>query len=1157
MKHLAIDMSSFLWRALLAGTDKENGIKVFFDEKTHTVNSAVYGYENLTSMLCKLLRETGHQPIDTILVFEGRSSKSRRMLIDSTYKGGGAQTRPPEAYEQFHLLRTRIGQVWRDLGATAMIQDLAEGDDTLAWLAREYPGELTIATYDGDLTVLNTEEGQTNAYGGTCKVWIDGNVGLNKYGSFEYRRTRIYKALVGDSSDGIKGCAGMGPETFFKLVECVGWDGIDELEAMLDAGDLGELHALAEEDSAQGKLLKKLVKSEESVIRAWKLVQLRPDWIDTMQHPLQWVAGKVALLPVDADERLADWYGSNYLITADNYQDALDTLAEYGSGSPFVAFDIETSTPPESDDWLASQDDPDGVDTIGSVLTGFSLTFGANLQHTFYVSVDHARTRNIRMSDARRLLETVWLLGKDNVIHNTFFELPVLYQAQDEDGSLWRDHWANNGYRGFVPRALDTKYESSYVDENLKLGLKLRSSHHLGYEQASYDKTTLLTAPAARLAGTGGRLVKQFEQPAGVGGAIPEGTPMEQRRYKMRELPAKHVFAYGADDTICTAALHGYYRLFMHLEHTWQVCLDVETGASYLHAKAFVDGVDASIEKCRELEKIDTVTYDRAWSIVRAYLIKHCWAGTTPPAFGQGISAAEIKYAYAIVTGQLPTDKDALVVEDLDVEEESVQTESDEPESKDPVLKSRMRTASKFPALIREVGQEIFATKLERCIESEAGAAQFTQWVNTYFKGDPVFKISNKQMQHLLYTVMQCPIQVRGKATANMRAKGIREGNPKGDNLAIEYALRDMAGDAEIVSVLQGLKLLQMVRTRRSLYYSKYPNFMHWKTGKIHASHNQCATNTRRASESKPNRQQLPKHPKIAGEPARFREVIVPHRKDAVIVSIDFDSQELRLIAEYSRDENMVACFVGDDLKSMHSLTGNSIMHKRRLRTWAYDDFQNILAEKTHPDNLLAKEYRALGKKANFTTEFGAMAPKLAQTLLCSEEDAQIIIEAKEAMFPGVVSWKESTVADAREAGHVCSLLGAVRHLRGALTSNDRWEQSKAERQAVNYRIQGSAAEMTKCAEGRMWDADLDGKFDAKYIGPVHDECLWSVAIPDLENFIPEMHACMTAPYGDMWIPVLGSISFGPSFGQQIEIGTGPTPEAIQAGVAQLREMLA
>ena len=346
---------------------------------------------------------------------------------------------------------------------------------------------------------------------------------------------------------------------------------------------------------------------------------------------------------------------------------------------------------------------------------------------------------------------------------------------------------------------------------------------------------------------------------------------------------------------------------------------------------------------------------------------------------------------------------------------------------------------------------------------------------------------------------------------------------------------------------------MSMVGTRRSFYYSKYPSLVHWKDGKVHSSHNQCQANTRRASSSGPNFQQLPKHPKIEGQASRFREVIVPHHRNAVIVSLDFDSQELRVIADYSQDPNMVDCYVGDNKKGLHELTGLSIYNRTHVHM-SYEEYCAVLRNKDDENHKVVKESRVLGKKTNFTSEFGAMAPKLAQTLMVSESDAQTYLDAREAAFPVAAKWKLSVIAEARAQGYVATKMGARRHLADALFGGDRWTSSKAERQAVNFKVQGSSAEMTKLAEGRMFKADLLSRFDARYIGPIHDETVWSVAVPDLQEFIPAVHKCMVAPYGGMVIPIESGISFGPDFYRQIEIGMEPTPEAIAKGIAELQD---
>ena len=96
---------------------------------------------------------------------------------------------------------------------------------------------------------------------------------------------------------------------------------------------------------------------------------------------------------------------------------------------------------------------------------------------------------------------------------------------------------------------------------------------------------------------------------------------------------------------------------------------------------------------------------------------------------------------------------------------------------------------------------------------------------------------------------------------------------------------------------------------------------------------------------------------------------------------------------------------------------------------------------------------------------------------------------------------------------------------------------------------------MTKRAEGRMWSENIFEKWDAKYISPVHDECLASVAVKDLYEVLPAMHRCMIAPYGGMVVPIESSISIGPDLYRQIELGSVPSREAIEKGLAEVLKM--
>lgn len=320
------------------------------------------------------------------------------------------------------------------------------------------------------------------------------------------------------------------------------------------------------------------------------------------------------------------------------------------------------------------------------------------------------------------------------------------------------------------------------------------------------------------------------------------------------------------------------------------------------------------------------------------------------------------------------------------------------------------------------------------------------------------------------------------------------------------------------------------------------------------------------------NLQQLPKHPKIEGYESQFRKVIKPHRSDAVVVSMDFNSQELRVIADYSQDRNMLACYVGDKLKDMHAFTGVGIFKMKEVKklveamqSLTPEQLQGLVDEQEYaafeslksgtPDDVKMYDfYRSLGKKVNFTTEYGAQAMKLAATLLVDEDEAQDYIDAREAAFPEAKAWKLKVVQEAKDAGYVTTMLGARRHLAEFFQSDDRFIASKADRQAVNFKIQSSSAEMTKLSEGRMWRAGIFSKFDAVCYGPIHDEVVASVKISDLEEFLPLMHACMVADYATMQVPIVSSISFGLNFKDQIEIGNLPEKGAIQAGLVKMHK---
>jgi len=367
--------------------------------------------------------------------------------------------------------------------------------------------------------------------------------------------------------------------------------------------------------------------------------------------------------------------------------------------------------------------------------------------------------------------------------------------------------------------------------------------------------------------------------------------------------------------------------------------------------------------------------------------------------------------------------------------------------------------------------------------------------------------------------------------------------------------------------ILNAMVTMKKTATRSKLYYKPYPNLLHWRDGRLHSSMNQSAAVTRRYTSSGPNLQQLAK-----GKGARIREVIIPHRKDAVICSVDFGGQELRILAEESQDKNMLACYVGDKLRDMHSITAAGAMAQQ----WGEDETLELARlygedlggedanydlfvrlHKSVEDRGLRKradDLRKVAKGVNFSSAYGGMAPKLAQLLIIPLEDAQSFLDAKYAMFPRAKLWIDEVVAKTNKDGFATTMMGARRHLQSQILSDDKWIAEKAGRQAPNFLVQSSASEMTKLAIARLWKSGILHSLDMQFIAPIHDELVWSVSYEDALESIKVVHECMTAPYSTMQVPIMGSISLGPNFGDQRECGDWVIEENILAALKTVKE---
>jgi len=238
---------------------------------------------------------------------------------------------------------------------------------------------------------------------------------------------------------------------------------------------------------------------------------------------------------------------------------------------------------------------------------------------------------------------------------------------------------------------------------------------------------------------------------------------------------------------------------------------------------------------------------------------------------------------------------------------------------------------------------------------------------------------------------------------------------------------------------------------------------------KLHPSFHLHRTATGRLSSSDPNLQNIPRDSNV-------RSLFVAPEGHTLLVA-DYDQIELRVMAMFSQDKELLNVF-----------NNNIDIHTGAAA---------LLFKKSIED--VTSEERQIGKGVNFLTAYGGGAGKLARTTGIPFEQAQEMIQEYYRQFSGLTDWKQQVVAEGRKYGYVTTLSGRRRRLPD-LTSSDSEARSRAERQAVNAVVQGSAADLCKQAMINI-DQDLSNT-NLKMLVQVHDELVVAVPYEELDEIV-------------------------------------------------------
>jgi DNA polymerase I len=295
-----------------------------------------------------------------------------------------------------------------------------------------------------------------------------------------------------------------------------------------------------------------------------------------------------------------------------------------------------------------------------------------------------------------------------------------------------------------------------------------------------------------------------------------------------------------------------------------------------------------------------------------------------------------------------------------------------------------------------------------------------------------------------------------------------------------EETLEELAADhplpAEIVAFRQLSKL-------KNTYVDTLPSLVNARTGRVHTSYNQAVAITGRLSSNNPNLQNIP----IRTEQGReVRKAFVPRDDDHVLLSADYSQIELRLMAHFSEDANLIGAFErGEDI---HAATAARI-------------FGVSLSEVT-------SDMRRTAKTANFGIIYGITAFGLAQRLAIPRGEAKSIIDTYFEQYPGVKRYMESCVESARKSGFVTTL-GGRRHYLPRINDRNPTVRGFAERNAINSPLQGSAADLIKLAMIRLHRELREHKFAAQMILQVHDELVFDVPKTEVDRLRPVVETAM------------------------------------------------
>lgn len=325
------------------------------------------------------------------------------------------------------------------------------------------------------------------------------------------------------------------------------------------------------------------------------------------------------------------------------------------------------------------------------------------------------------------------------------------------------------------------------------------------------------------------------------------------------------------------------------------------------------------------------------------------------------------------------------------------------------------------------------------------------------------------------------------------------------DKLAIEYkgklstsieVLNEIVNKHPIVEkIIRYRKVSKLIST----YLDGMLDFVK-SDGKIHTTFMQRTTSTGRLSSREPNLQNLP----IRDDEGRaLRRMFASSFENGTMISADYNQIELRLIANFSKDENMVADYLSG--KDIHTATASKIF--------------GVAPEDVTPN------MRRVAKSVNFGIIYGISAYGLSQNIGTTPKEAGVFINKYLEIYPKVKIYGDEQIEFARENGYVSTIMGRVRHIPD-IHSTNRTMRGFAERTAKNMPLQGSASDIIKVAMINVFNRIKNENLKSKLILQIHDELVVDCYPGESEKVKAILKQEMESVV-DLKVPLIANVSEG------------------------------